>query len=364
MAGSPPQRILIIRPSALGDVCRTVPVLVSLRAAYSDAAIDWVVQDGFVDAVSAHPALSEVIGFPRGRFARWWTRPDILLELLSWIRRLRKRRYDLVVDCQGLGRSGAMTFSTGASTRVGLRTARELGWVGYTDRHRPEPGLHTVDEMLSLLHPLGVPAVPDLRLYVPAAADGWWSARRQDLGLKDGRYGILAPTSRWPAKRWPADRWRRIVEPLRQRGLDRLLLIGAPSEREQIRAVTGDEAAPGLVDVCGETTVGQTMALIAGAELVVANDSAPLHMAVGLGRPYVGLFGPTDPARVGPYGNGGVVVRRHEPRPGESVSFKNASLGDRLMQKIEVDDVLAAVDRVLDPGAGLTSESERPQTVP
>jgi len=146
-----PRRILLVRPSALGDVCRTVPVLASLRQAFPDAGIDWVVQDTFVDAVRAHPAVDEVIPFPRRRLAGWWRSPRVAREAVRWFADLRRRRYDVVYDLQGLGRSGLMAFASGAPRRVGFRSAREFAWLGYTARHAPPHAEHVVDQMLELL---------------------------------------------------------------------------------------------------------------------------------------------------------------------------------------------------------------------
>src|SRR6266550_79225 len=96
-----PERILIVRPSALGDVCRTVPVLASLKQGFPNAAIDWLVQDSFADAVRAHPDLNAVIEFPRTRFAAWW-RPSVAADVARWLHGLGRAKYDLVLDCQGL----------------------------------------------------------------------------------------------------------------------------------------------------------------------------------------------------------------------------------------------------------------------
>ena len=141
-----PKRILIVRPSALGDVCRTVPVLVSLRKAYPKATIDWLVQADFADAITAHPALDEAVLFPRQRFARWWRNPAVAREMYRWFAGLGKRGYDLVFDCQGLGRSGLITWATKASTRVGFGCAREFAWLGYNVRHPPTSATHTMPD--------------------------------------------------------------------------------------------------------------------------------------------------------------------------------------------------------------------------
>jgi lipopolysaccharide heptosyltransferase I len=359
-----PRRILIIRPSALGDVCRTVPVLASLRRAWPEATIDWIVQDDFAPAVAAHPALHELIAFPRRRWARWWRRPRAARELLGWLASLRRRRYDLVLDCQGLSRSGIMTWCTRAPRRIGHRDARELAWLGYNTRVRHEPARHAVERMLDLVRAAGAEPIPDMRLYVPATDLQWWETRRAEL-IGSSPYAVLAPTSRWSSKRWPAASWIDLVQPLAERGCARCVLIGAPGEHAQIPDFPAP-ASPRIVDLAGETTIGQTMAIIKGAAVLIANDSAPLHMAAGLERPCIGLFGPTDPALVGPYAERAVALRRVEPAEGEATHYRDAGLGDELMRRIRPGEVIEHLEAILAPGppAGATSTTTAPAASP
>ncbi len=343
---SEPSRILIVRPSALGDVCRTVPILATLRRAWPDAAIDWVVQSDFSAAIACHPDLTEVVGFPRREFARWWHNPRVAADLARWVVDLRRRRYDLVVDCQGLGRSGLITWATRAPRRVGSRSARELGWLGYNVRHSVAPDLHTVERMMALLVAEGLEPVYDMHLYAAPEDLAWWASRREAI---EAAYAVLAPTSRWPSKCWPQEHWSALIMLLRERGFQRIVLIGAPSERHQVDRITaGDDST--IIDLVGRTDIGQTMAVIAGADLVIANDSAPLHMAVGFDRPCIGLYGPTDPGQVGPWGaQPSSVLLASPPNPPKgqrTMSFKDPRLGDSLMRLIEPADVLDRVDRL------------------
>lgn len=331
----PPHRILIVRPSALGDVCRTVPVLASLREAFPEARIDWVVRDGYAAAIAAHPDLDEAIPFPRARFARWWRSPRVAAEVRGWLRDIGRRRYDLVLDCQGLGRSGLITRATRAPRRLGPSNAREFAWVGYTERVDVAHRCHTVDRMLALVEAAGAPARPDLSLHVPGTDRDWWSDRRARETDHGSAYAVLAPTARWASKRWPIERWIELLPVLRERGHERAVVIGAPGEEDQVRPLANQT---GVIDLVGQTTVGQTMAVVASAGVVVANDSAPLHMAVGFDRPLVALFGPTDPAAVGPYGCDDWVVRAPPPA-GSSVNYRAASTGDELMRAITVGAV-------------------------
>ncbi|MHC4218257.1 MAG: glycosyltransferase family 9 protein [Planctomycetota bacterium] len=353
-----PTRILIVRPSALGDVCRTVPVLATLRRAWPQAAIDWVVQADFAAAIEAHPALTEAVRFPRQKFARWWRSPAVARELVGWLADLGRRRYDLVVDCQGLSRSGFITWVTRAPRRVGPRRARELGWLGYNVRHPVPDTMHTVRQMMSLLEAEGLEPVYDMRLYVSEADRAWWNRRRDALGMASGAFAVLAPTTRWASKRWPLDRWAQLVGPLGERGLRHAALIGAPSERQQVQQII--ERAPAVVDLVGEATLGQAMAVIADSSLVVANDSAPLHMAVGLDRPCVGLYGPTDPAVVGPWGADDAVVRADGPAGRRNRRFRDRRLGDELMRLIRPSEVLERVDRVMGRATATTPDDGGP----
>lgn len=338
-----PQRILIIRPSALGDVCRTTPVLASLRAAFPTARIDWLVHEAFADAIRAHPALTGIIPFARRAMGRWWT-PAGLAATRDLLTRLRAPRYDLVLDCQGLARSALFTRLTGAPRRIGHADAREGAPLAYTTRVAPAPGdsPHTVDRMLGLVAALGITPLPDARLYAPPDD---LAALADDTRLACGvaRYVLFAPTSRWPGKRWPIDRFIDLARGLADPSLrvDAIAVVAASGERDQcaplLSAIPG---APPVIDLVGKTTVGRLMAIVSRAALVVASDSAALHMAVGFDRPLLGLFGPTDVARVGPYRRDADVIWHLQP--GDILDHKNEPLGRILMERITADEVLAA----------------------
>ena len=164
---STPLRILLIRPSALGDVARSVPVLVSLRSAYPEAKISWLLQDGFEDVVRTHPALSAIVPFPRKQLARWWT-PRGLRDSFAFLNSLRGK-FDLVVDAQGLFRSGLFAWSTRAPRRIGFRDAKECAAIFYNERIRneaTESNRHAVQRMLSLLEGASIPTVRDSRVRI------------------------------------------------------------------------------------------------------------------------------------------------------------------------------------------------------
>ena len=344
---STPLRILLIRPSALGDVARSVPVLVSLRSAYPEAKISWLLQDGFEDVVRTHPALSAIVPFPRKQLARWWT-PRGLRDSFAFLNSLRGK-FDLVVDAQGLFRSGLFAWSTRAPRRIGFRDAKECAAIFYNERIRneaTESNRHAVQRMLSLLEGASIPTVRDSRLYTPPDAQERWSdfARREGIS---GRTALLATTSRWASKDWPRSHWRSLAEALLARGYERILFTGTASERAQVAAAMPEgRARLSSIDLAGRTDLGMTMAAIQSSALVISNDSAALHIAAGLQRPLLSLFGPTDPRESAPFQRQASVVQSRLAAEFLALGghYRDRKIGDKIMQGIEVHDVLSALD--------------------
>ncbi|MBX3355376.1 MAG: glycosyltransferase family 9 protein [Phycisphaeraceae bacterium] len=268
--------------------------------------------------------------------------------LTRWLFDLRKRKYDLVFDLQGLGRSGLFALFTLAPWRVGFRDARELGWLGVNVHVERGERRHTVDQMLHLVESQGVRRVADLRLHPPPERVESWHALRRDLSLQ-GPFAVLAPTSRWRCKQWPAERWAELASRVLARGgVERVVVVGAPGEEAQTRWARDVEQC---VDLCGRLRVGETMAVIQDAAVLVANDSAPLHMAVGLGTPYVGLFGPTDPERVGPYRGERWVVRASLDADERRRSYRALGDDDSIMRRIEAAEVFERLAQAMESRA-------------
>ncbi|GMV25057.1 MAG: hypothetical protein AMXMBFR58_10880 [Phycisphaerae bacterium] len=332
------ERILIVRPSALGDVCRSVPVLASLRRAYPAARIDWIVQDSFAPAIAHHPALTSVIAFPRNEFGRMARRMRYG-PILRWMSELRRRHYDLVLDCQGLARSAIFTWATRAPRRIGYANAPEAAWLAYTTLSRADMDMHAVDRMLSLVSAAGVDPVRDMRLY-PDPDEA--SALEGQIGPEP--FIIIAPTSRWPGKRWPQQRFIDAARAMLDAGVRRVVVVGAPSERDQCSGLIElARSDPRIIDRVGATTVGGLLALVSRSTAVLCNDSAVLHMAVGLEKPLVALYGPTRVNRVGPYRRDADVIQH--VRESDRLDHKDDAAGTALMERITVAEVVEAVLR-------------------
>ena len=330
----PPEKILIIRPSALGDVCRSVPLLVSLKRAYPGASIDWLVQDSFADAIAAHPELNAPVPFDRKKLGRASRRGNVLP---TWrlAADLRRSGYHMVIDAQGLFRSGLFAGATGAERRIGYRNARELGWVFLNERHLIGREMHSVDRMLALLQSAGVEPDRDLRLYTPNEGRAW--VARQHPELSEGRYVVLAPTSRWKAKQWPSARFADLSRRLLATGVERLVIVGGPNEEAQCPDLVALGANdPRVTNLIGRTSVGALMSLIERSDLLIANDSAALHIGVGFDRPLVALYGPTRVDLVGPYRRESDIIQ-HVTATDQMRHKDDTNVA--LMERICVDEV-------------------------
>ncbi len=327
------RRILIVRPSALGDVVRTVPCAVTLRRAHPEATIDWLVHEDYADAIRHHPALSGVIAFPRRRFAAVWRHPAVLREFFAWARDLADRQYDLAIDFQALARSGLFTWLSHARHRLGFDHTRELAWLGYNRTHLINPDLHTVDHMLALLRADGYETSDDMALHLADEHHQWAAAEQPDP------YICIAPTAKWRCKCWPIDRYVEIARRLQARG-KKVIALAAPQEHSHIQP---------LLDFgveCPETDVAQLCALIARCDLLICNDSAPLHIAVGFDRPIVTLFGPTDPAKVGPYRRDDTVIQPQGITAADITRYRSHS-DQTLISRVTTDEVWHRIEPLL-----------------
>jgi lipopolysaccharide heptosyltransferase I len=334
---TPPSRILIIKPSALGDVVHTLPVLKLLRRRWPEAHVAWVVGGAFASLLEGHPQLDEVIRFERGRFARGWRDPGAAAGLFRFDRELRGGAFDLVIDLQGLFRSGWMTMRTRAPVRVGFSNARELAHLFYTHRIAVDsPDQHAVDRYLKLCDALGCGRAPVEFSFHVTDQDRQHVA--EILG-HDRPFAVLLPGTNWPTKRWPVEHFAALVGPLRERfGLDSIV-AGGPD----VAGIAG--LIPRAINVVGKTSnLRQLVALLERADLVIANDSGPMHIAAALGRPLVTMFGPTNPQRTGPYGRLDSVVRLDIPC---SPCYSRRCSHQSCLKWLQAEHVLAVAERQL-----------------
>jgi lipopolysaccharide heptosyltransferase I len=299
-----PRNILLIKPSAIGDVVHALPVLNLLRRRWPESRISWLVTPACAGLLQGHKQIDEVILFERRRFGQAWRNPGTLLALWRFSRDLRRRQFDLVVDLQGLFRSGWLAWKTRAAVRIGHSNARELGWLFYTHRVPVSWDRHAVERSLAVAEALGCGKEPVEFHFAVSDAD---RAAVAGLVAPGTRYAVMLPGTIWPTKRWPVQHFAACVRPLRERfGLESIV-AGGPADSALASGITG------ALDLCGKTTLPQLVALLERAKLVIANDTGPMHIAAALGRPLLAPFGPTNPERTGPFGRLDMVLRTDIP---------------------------------------------------
>ncbi|MCA9243475.1 MAG: glycosyltransferase family 9 protein [Phycisphaerales bacterium] len=363
------QRILLIKPSALGDVIHTLPVLRRLRARFPAARIDWLLTPALADLLRHHPDLSNVVVFDRrklGRIARPIAAGAGIAGLLA---KLRKPRYDLVIDLHGQIRSGFFALVTGARTRIGFDRprraphaadrrlpdsayrhgwtgAREGAWMAYTHRIPIQRlDVHAVDRYLWLGDMLGFESGP-IAFDLPIA-DAWResvAAKLAQRGVREQPLAVMSPGTIWETKRWTVAGFAAVAKHLRDRG-QTVVLIGAPNEAERCRDVA--QACPGVFDLCGQTSIPELAALIDRATVVITNDSGPMHLAAALGRPVVAMFGPTDELWVGPYGQPQGAIRLElDCAPCYLRRLSRCPHGHRCMRDLRAENVIKRLNEL------------------
>lgn len=290
----PPRSICLIKPSALGDVVQTLPVVESLARHFPTAQITWVIREELADLVRGHAAVTEVLTTQRRPApSAWW----------SLLRTLRSRRFDWCLDLQGLLRSAVMTMATGAPVKIGYETSREgshlavHGLVPGTDRPTP-PAVRN----RHLLEWLGLPGTLQSSGVALSSADHEF-AMVHLANLPRPLFAIQCG-AQWETKRWPVEKFARLAVRAIETWGGGIVLLGSPGERPLVAELERSlrEASPGgsLMNLAGRTTLKQLAAVLEHCDFVISNDSGPLHLADAHGVPSLGLFTCTDSIRSGP----------------------------------------------------------------
>lgn len=299
------QRIALIKPSALGDIVHSLPVLSALRRRYPEAIITWVVNKSYEPLLIGHPDLNATLAWDRGAARKGWMRGAI--SFARFLRLLRQQRFDLVIDLQGLFRTGLMTAATRAPRRVGLSSAREGATTFYTDVV-PVPDIdtiHAVDRYWRVAEALGAGEGPrTFHVPVPEIEQRWAAQLLQGYPRPWLMFGVGA---RWLTKRWPPRHFATLARWAQAEHGGTVVFLGGGDETPLAQATAAELTGP-VCDLTGQTTLPQLAALLACAEVMVANDTGPLHLAAALGRPVLAPYTCTRVRRTGPYGALGRAV--------------------------------------------------------
>jgi lipopolysaccharide heptosyltransferase II len=294
-------KILILKPSSLGDVIHALPVLRMLRSHWPKSEIYWWLDVNLVPLLKDDPDLSGIFTFQRKRWAAAHRWPEIIGSIAS----MRKQRFDIAIDLQGLARSGMFAWMANAQLTVGLDNLREGTREGARALYDITPPsasaqAHAVDRCLSVLPLLRVPVQWNFE-WLPRRAAGEEGVRAKWAPEREGvRWVVLLPGGRWDNKRWPVQYFADLAKRLREIPGLRLVVLGSKDEHSLGEAIAA--AVPDFcVNLAGATTFDEMIEWIRLSRLVITNDTGPMHVAAAMGRPVVAIFGPTNPLNTGPY---------------------------------------------------------------
>lgn len=301
-------KVLILKPSSLGDVVQALPVARLLHRARPDAEIHWWLNRELVPLLEGDPDVARVIPFDRKRLGRLAGLPRIVTHLND----LRSERYDWVIDLQALARSAFVSWYARGGFTIGLDDRRE-GAPAFYDKAVPRAGFttHAVDWYLDVLRALAVPV--DMAFeWLPPRPEVHRLLRCRIPSI-DPDCIALQPGARWDNKRWPLEHFRQLIGQLRSRlPHTQILILGGDGDRP-LGATLAGEGRAGVVDLTGQLDLQELIEVMRRVRALVTNDTGPMHIAAALGRPVVGLFGPTEPARTGPYGPQHRILRHELP---------------------------------------------------
>ncbi|CNH97658.1 lipopolysaccharide heptosyltransferase RfaC [Yersinia ruckeri] len=295
--------VLIIKTSSMGDVLHTLPALTDAMTAIPGIRFDWVVEEGFTQIPSWHPAVDHIIPVAIRRWRKNWFGSDTRQERCDFKRVVQERNYDLVIDAQGLIKSAALITRIAKGTRHGpdCKSAREpfASWF-YNCRHEIDKQLHAVERTrLLFAKSLGYAKPETVGDY--AIAQRFLSHRPVDTG----EYLVFLHATTRDSKHWPESHWHQLIEQVQPTGLKIKLPWGA--EHEYQRALRLADNFP-HVEVLPKLSLQQVAEVLAGAKGVVSVDTGLSHLTAALAQPNITLFGPTDPGLIGGYGQNQVSI--------------------------------------------------------
>jgi heptosyltransferase-1 len=321
-------KLLVVRMGAMGDIIHTLPSAATLRRAFPQAEIDWLVEDRWAELLDGNPHINAA----RRIYRRNWS------DLWNTVGDLRAKRYDLILDFQGLLKSAAIARLSAPRELIGFRmeALREKLAAAFYDRHVARHvvprGAHIVEQNLELAHAAGAKESV-LEFPLPAGS-------APPLPFQE--FFALSPSAGWAAKRWPVESYAKLI--LRanaELGLRAAINCGPGDEDLAARvAELAREAQPLIV----KGGMAELVAVIRKARAFVAGDTGPLHVAAAVGTPVVAIFGPTDPARNGPY-----TKRARILRATDVATTYSRSAGSEAVARITVEQVVTALREMLQP---------------
>jgi heptosyltransferase I len=350
-----PRKILIVKPSSLGDVVHSLPFLNALTKSFPEAEIHWVIAQGFEGLLEGHPMIHRLWVIKKDSWKKIQHARHTIQEIKVLFKKLKLEKYDLVIDLQGLLRSGVITAATGSPVRIGFKEAREGSRVFYTHAVEGGKDIHAVDRYLKIAEFLGCdisdicfpfPSIESSTTFSlePSASSlhpsslilhpSSFGLHPSSFNSPDG-YAVIVPGARWKTKRWPAEKFGKLASLLSIKSI----IVGSKSDKDIADQIVSHSKGKSL-SIAGRTTLRELIEIMRSARFVISNDSGPMHIAAALGVPVYAIFGPTDPGRTGPYGEGHTVMRSDTPC---APCFKKSCDDMKCMKRVSADKVFEII---------------------
>ncbi len=295
------KNILITKPSSLGDIVLALPALRALRMSFPEAKISWLIRPEFAELIENHPHLNEIITFDRKLLGKAWFHRGAFGALMSLIRKLRRNKFDVIFDFQGLFRTASLAWLSGCKTRFGMANAREFATIFYTHKvPQSIECIHMVDYYLKIIRAAGASDF-GVEFVFPQnpGADESVGRLLESHGVQDN-YAVLISGSAHQDKCWPPERFAQLADKISSQYNLSIVATGSASEAGIVEKIK-EKANVTIASLAGQTSLSQLVALLKRATLVVSNDTGPGHVAAALGVPLVMMFGRANPIRLEPY---------------------------------------------------------------
>jgi 3-deoxy-D-manno-octulosonic-acid transferase/heptosyltransferase-1 len=334
--------ILIVKLSAIGDVIHTLPSLAALRKIYPAAHITWVVEEAAADLVRNHPYLDKVLVSRRKSWLNNFRDGEIrcpLREIRNFIRELRQRQYDLVIDFHGLLKSAIIVLLSSGKRKLGYDSMQELSGLFYNEKIPEDMTKHAVDRYLDFPRYLSNEVnQPEFMLPISNGAEAKAQSLLDKYKLESNKFIAINPVAYWETKLWSDDKFARLADLIKAKLNTEVVFTG--SEKEHLEKIISQMSSQ-AINLGGETSLIDLAYIYKKAQLVITTDSGPMHIAAAAGTPVIALFGPTDPARTGPYGEGHIIIKTDMSC---SPCFLKKCPTKTCMQDISPQQVFAAIE--------------------
>ncbi|WP_457553714.1 lipopolysaccharide heptosyltransferase II [Desulfobacula sp.] len=326
------KNILIIKPSALGDIVHSLPFLAIVKKRFPHAGIDWVVAHGLHKFLEGHPMIDKLWVIKKDQWKKIGNLNHTLKEISELRKGLKAAEYDVSIDLSGLFRSGIISYFSKADIRLGFKESDEGSPFFYTHKIHGSMNIHAIDRYLKIALFMGCSIDQIDYPFAP------YDPNPPILNLLPEKFLVMSPSAGKPANRWPAQKFGRLAAKL----LLPTVVIASLAEADIAREVVAHSKGK-AISVAGQTSLKELIALIGRARFFVCNDTGPMHIAAALDIPVFAIFGPANPVRTGPYGkNHTIIQKKMECIP---CYAKQPCSHFKCMNELSVEDAFKIIDQ-------------------